>query len=54
MPWAELMILDAAILIAVLVYYWGRPKPKWLQKEIRIMVWIAKALRIMKRAASRL
>lgn len=49
MPWAELLILDAIIIIAVLIYYRGRPKPLWLQREIRVAQWIARLLRIIKR-----
>jgi len=49
MPWAEMFILDAVVIIAVLIYYRHRPKPRWLQREIRIATWIARALRIIRR-----
>ena len=50
MSWAEVMLLDGAMLIAVLIYYRNRPKPRWLTAEIRVLVWVAKALRILRRA----
>ena len=48
MPWAELLILDAVVVIAVLVYFRGRPKPRWLRAEIRAAVWVARFLMFIK------
>jgi hypothetical protein len=52
MPWGELLILDAVVIIAVLIYYRNRPKPRWLRAEIRVAVWVARALRIIRRVAA--
>ena len=52
MPWGELLILDAVVIIAVLIYYRGRPKPRWLRREISVVVWIARLLRIIRRVAA--
>lgn len=52
MPWAELFILDAAVIIAVLIYYRGRPKPRWLRSEIRAVSWLGRILGVIKRARS--
>lgn len=48
MHWAELLMLDGIALIAVLIYYRNRPKPKWLSREISLAKTVAKFLHIMK------
>jgi hypothetical protein len=45
---ADALILDGILMIAVLLYYRNRPKPNWLKKEIRIVKFVAKVLRIIK------
>ena len=48
MHWAELMMLDGLALIAVLIYYRNRPKPKWLSREISLAKAVGRFLHIIK------
>jgi hypothetical protein len=53
MEWlGSFLLIDGVVLISALIWYWGRPKPQWLTKEINMALWIARALRIIRRAKS--
>jgi len=50
MPWAGFsMLLEGAVVIAALIYYRNKPKPKWLALEIKFAKWLGQFLRIIKR-----
>jgi hypothetical protein len=44
------LLIDGVVIIAALIWFRNRPKPKWLTKEIGVALWIARALRIIRRA----
>lgn len=49
MPWAEFLILESILIIAVLIFFRSRPKPKWIELEIKAIKSIARLIGLIKR-----
>jgi hypothetical protein len=51
MEWlGSALLIDGVFIISALIWFRNRPKPQWLTKEISMALWIARALRIIRRA----